>query len=79
MNIVYGIYGAGGFGQQVLGFFKRQFSEDRLKDINFYYIDDNCPLNLINGNRKRSFLLYQKPEGCYVSTSTLRYHILILY
>ena len=62
MNIVYGIYGAGGFGQQVLGFFKRQFSEDRLKDINFYYIDDNCPLNLINGDKVISYSDFLKLE-----------------
>ena len=45
MNIIYAVYGAGGFGRQVLSFFKLQFASNKQKDILFCYIDDNSNLD----------------------------------
>lgn len=55
MNIVYAVYGAGGFGQQVLSFFKMQFLDKQQKDISFCYVDDNTELESINGDRVISY------------------------
>lgn len=60
MNIVYAVYGAGGFGQQVLSFFKMQFLDKQQKDISFYYVDDNTELESINGDRVISYSEFLK-------------------
>lgn len=55
MNIVYAVYGAGGFGRQVLSFFKLQFASNKQKDILFCYIDDNSNLDFIDGDKVLSY------------------------
>lgn len=55
MSIIYAVYGAGGFGQQVLSFLKMQFENDKRKDILFYYIDDNHFLDSIDGDKVLSY------------------------
>lgn len=55
MNIVYAVYGAGGFGRQVLSFFKLQFVNNKQKDILFCYIDDNSSLDCIDGDKVFSY------------------------
>src|SRR5690606_14428567 len=55
MSVIYAVYGAGGFGQQVLSFFKTQFANDKQNDIHFFYIDDNCMLDSIDGYKMISY------------------------
>ena len=50
MSIIYAVYGAGGFGQQVLTFLKTQFVDEDINNIKFYYIDDNSQYKSINGD-----------------------------
>jgi len=50
-KITYGIYGASGFGKEILPLLKQQV----LSDTNIYFIDDSSALSNINGHEVISF------------------------
>ena len=60
MNVLFGIYGAGGCGRGVMPSARKNFLD--LPDSDIVFVDDNEPRPIVNGQRVLSFAMFIKEK-----------------